>query len=92
MSEFQKSSDKLTKNNWGDAAYTLPSAVFINETLAGCKAIWNDLDLSDESLIFEIYDRLWNHYKGLDEFLVTPCDDCPQSAGKTDKTLVSDSN
>lgn len=92
MSEFQKWSDDLTKNNWGDAAYTLPSAVFINETLAGCKAIWNDLDLSDESLIFEIYDRLWNHYKGLDEFLVTPCDDCPQSAGKTDKTLVSDSN
>ena len=92
MSEFQEWSDKLTKNNWGDAAYTLPSAVFINETLVGCKAIWNDLGLEDESLIFEIYDRFWNHYKGLDEFLVTPCDDCPQSAGKTDKNLVSDSN
>lgn len=67
MSEFKEWSDKITENNLEDAAYILPSAVFISETLAGCKAIWDDLNLEDESLIFKIYDRVWSHYKELDE-------------------------
>ena len=91
MSEFQKWAEKLTETNWGDAAYTVPCATFISETLAGCQAIWNDLDLEDESLIFEIYDRFLAQYKELDEFLVTPCDDCPQSVGKRDITKPSES-
>lgn len=87
MSKFEDWMDKPTRTRNGERDYSkldpdyiehAETAVFINETLTVCKAIFDDLGLKDESLLLEIYDRFLARLNSLDEFLVTPCEKCSQ--------------
>jgi hypothetical protein len=74
MSEFQKWFNRPKSKNWERATFQVDddtldisrTAIFINETLAVCQAIYKDLGLRDESLLLAIYDRFIDRFNSMD--------------------------
>lgn len=74
MSEFQKWFNQPKSKNYERATFQVDddtedhtrTAIFINETLTVCQAIYKDLGLRDESLLFAIYDRFTDRFNSMD--------------------------
>lgn len=49
---------QLMQGNSHTPSGLVDTAVFVNDTLSLAKRIYDDLELTDESLLLEIYDRL----------------------------------
>lgn len=74
MSEFQKWWDKPKGKNYDHPTFQIydetedfsRTAIFINEILEVSQAIYKDLGLRDESLLFAIYDRFIDRFNSMD--------------------------